>query len=272
MFQPTISDYFRNNIYTYLIDMNKFIYCLIILFWGINSIIAQESPKNGANLNPGFIIGFSYGYGFPDGNLKTRFGNNFNIGISPHFYFNNSNFYAGLDASYLFGTDVKTNPLTNLTDINGQLISVDRSYASLTLDERGFLVGLNIGKIIPFNQNKRSGLKVQAGGYIFRHWIHFQKDFGILPQLEGEYLKGYDRLTGGITLNEFIGYQYLKKNSKINFYIGLDMYQGFTKSLRKYNYDLADYDLDNRNDILWGIKAGWILPIYIENHPEEIYY
>ncbi len=246
-----------------------FIFLSLLVFESIN---AQESKDTKTNISPGFITGFTYGYYFPLADLKNRFGNNFNIGISPNYYFNNSNYYIGLDFSYLFGTDVKINPLSNMTDINGQLISIDKSYAALTLDERGFLAGLNIGKIMSFNQNKRSGLKIEVGGYIFRHWIHFQKDFGILPQLEGEYLKGYDRLTGGLAIKEFIGYQYLDKDSKINFYLGLDMYQGFTKSLRKFNYDQAQYDLKSRNDFLWGIKAGWILPLYIEKHPEEIYY
>ena len=156
----------------------------------------------------------------PAGDLNERFGNNFKIDISPSYYFYNSGFSIGIEGSYIFGNNVKINPLTNMISYDGQIISVDNSFALLRMDERGFIAGINVGKIISFGNYKRSGLKLEIGANIFRHWIHFQKELGIVPQLEGEYLKGYDRLTGGFTTKEFIGYQYLKQDSKINFYAG----------------------------------------------------
>jgi len=237
-----------------------------------SALIAQEIQTEKSNEDSGVITEFSYGFFIPGGDLQNRFGNNFKVDISPVYYFYNSSFSIGLEISYLFGSEVKINPLSNLISYDNQLIGTDKTFASLTMDERGYQAGLKIGKIISFDNHIRSGLKLELGIGIIRHWIHFQKDFGVLPQLEGEYLKGYDRLTGGFSTKEFFGYQYLKRDSRINFYAGFEFVQGFTKSLRRYNYDQAAYDLDKRKDFLFGFKIGWILPLYIMKNPDEIYY
>ncbi len=252
---------------------NIFLPLIIIIFLFSNvKLFSQNTESNTEKQDAGFITGFSYGYFFPEGDMKTRFGNNFKIDIAPSYYFYNSGISIGLEIGYLFGNEVKINPISNLISYDNNLISTDYSIASLRLFERGWNAGLNIGKIISFNKNTRSGLKLEIGAHLLVHKIFFQKEFGILPQLEGEYLKGYDRMTGGFALKEFIGYQYLKQKSKINFYAGFDLFQGFTKSLRKYNYNQASYDQNNRKDYLFGFKAGWILPLYIIKNPDQIYY
>ena len=251
----------------------RFILVYVALFFlSFSRLLAQETGHETKKEDAGLITGFSYGYFIPGGDLSSRYGNNFKIDIAPAYYFYNSNFFIGLELSYLFGPEVKINPLSNLITYDEQIISIDKTFAVLSMDERGFQAGINIGKIIPFNNHIRSGLKLELGANVLRHWIHFQNDYAILPQLEGEYLKGYDRLTGGISMKEFIGYQYLKQESRINFYAGFEFIQGFTKSLRKYNYDMAVYDLKERKDYLYGFKIGWILPLYKVNNPEEIYY
>ncbi len=245
---------------------------IVLFFLPSSQLLAQETKHEQKTEDAGLITGFSYGYFIPGGDLSNRYGNNFKIDIAPVYYFYNSSFSIGLELSYLFGSEVKINPLPNLISYDNQIISIDKTFATLSMDERGYQAGINIGKIISFNDHIRSGLKLELGVNVLRHWIHFQNDYAILPQLEGEYLKGYDRLTGGISMKEFVGYQYLKRESKINFYAGFEFIQGFTKSLRKYNYDQAAYDLNERKDYLFGFKIGWILPLYRVNNPEEIYY
>jgi hypothetical protein len=253
--------------------IKRFNLVYILLFFLLSSSLsAQKVHENKNKEDAGLITGFSYGYFFPGGDLEKRFGNSFKVDISPAYYFYNSSFSIGFEFGYLFGSEVKINPLSNLISYDDQIISIDKTFALLSMDERGYKIGINIGKIVSFNDNIRSGLKLELGIGFLRHWIHYQKDYGILPQLEGEYLKGYDRLTGGISTKEFIGYQHLKKDSKINFYVGFEFIQGFTKSLRKYNYDHAVYDLEQRNDYLFGFKIGWILPLYKVNNPDEIFY
>ena len=246
---------------------------LIFVFTIFSSLSAQklEETKIG-NLDPGFIIGFSYGVNLPGGDLANRFGQNFKVDITPTYYFYNSNLSIGIEASYIFGTKIKDNPLSNLFSYDDQIISVDNSFASLYLSERGAMLGGLISKIIPLNSNRRSGIRLELGAYAFRHWINYKTELGTIPQLQDEYVKGYDRLTGGFSVKEFIGYQYLKRDNKVSFYAGVEFVQGFTKSLREFNYNLAQYDTNKRKDYLFGFKFGWILPIYISKNPEEIYY
>ena len=240
-----------------------------IFILGIVSLSAQEntSPK----LNPGFIIGFSYGYDISAGDMSKLYGNNFKVDFMPSYYFNKSNISIGLEGSYLFGNKIKQNTFLNLLTFDNHIIDNDGNFATVQTSERGVLIGGLISKIIPFDENIRTGIKIEAGGYMFRHWINF-KLVGDVPQLKSDYLKGYDRLTGGFAFKEFIGYQHLEEKSKINFYAGFEFYQGFTKSLRAYNYDKAQVDNSKRKDLLYGVKIGWILPLYIVENPEEIYY
>jgi len=246
-----------------------FILCSVYI---INSqTIIKKSNKQ---MDPGFIIGFSYGYNISLGDMSSRFGNNFKVDISPTYYFTNSNIAIGLEASYIFGSGVKENTLSNLLSYDQQILNNNNSFSNLHLSGRGYLLGGTISKIISFNQNRRSGLKIELGSYLFRHWIHFRNDTGIVPQVQSnsEYIKGYDRLSGGVSFKEFVGYQYLKQDSRLSFYVGMEFIQGFTKNLRKFNFNTAEYDKKNRNDYLLGFKLGWILPLYIVKNPEEIYY
>ena len=240
-----------------------------IFFLIIKPIDAQESTNH--SLNPGFLFGFSYGYNIPGGDLSSQYGNNFKVDFTPTYYFSESNISIGLEGSYIFGNEVKQNTFSNLLTFDKYIIGTDGNFANIQTSERGVLIGGLVSKVIPFDENIRTGIKIEVGGYMFRHWVNF-KIAGEIPQLESDYLKGYDRLTGGFAVKEFIGYQHLKESSKISFYAGFEFYQGFTRSLRGYNYDKAAVDNFNRKDLLYGLKIGWILPLYVVKNPEEIYY
>jgi len=249
--------------------IKRFSFFIIFMLLVISSTDAQDTK----GLNSGFITGFSYGYNIPAGDMGNRFGNNFKIDLTPTYYFYNSNFSIGLEASYIFGSDVKENSLTNLIGFDDYIITNDYGLAAVNFSERGAMLGVLISKIFPFNpNNKRTGIRLEIGTYGFRHWIKFRTEGGYIPQIENDYLKGYDRLTGGLAFKEFVGYQYLKEGSKISFYTGFEFVQGFTKNLREYNYNTAQYDIEKKKDYLFGFKFGWILPLYIEKNPEEIYY
>ena len=54
---------------------------------------------------------------------------------------------------------------------------------------------------------------------------------------------------------------YLSNNEKINFHIGLEIIECWTKDLRRQNYSTGTIENNNRFDVFIGIKAGWILPL-----------
>lgn len=247
-----------------------FFYLLFVLFYF--QLSGQDKTKD-TEQNPGFISIFSYGYDLSAGNMNEDFGNNFRFGVLPTFYFYNSNFSIGLKFDYIFGYNVKKNTIGNLLTYDNQIINTESSLSSLNISERGFYSGIVFSKIFAFDKNnKRTGLRCDFSLGYMSHWIRYNDELGKITQLSGDYLKGYDRKSGGFTISEFIGYQMLHQKSKINFVAGIDFIQGFTKNLRLYDY--YDNSVENlkRKDLLFGFRLGWILPLYIEKNPEEIFY
>ncbi len=251
----------------------RIILSFLILFLIIKLIGQNIKTGNSVKNDPGFINIISYGLDLPAGNMQESFGYNFRFGVAPTYYFANSNFSIGISADYIFGYKVKINPVSNLQTYDEQIFNSSPGISAFNMSERGFVAGAFISKVLAFDSdNLRTGIRIDLGPYFFSHWIHFKDDLGSIPQLEGDYRKGYDRLTGGFALKEFIGYQHLSQRSKVSFNAGFEFFQGFTKSIRIQNYNTASTDNDKKIDLLFGIKIGWILPIYIEKNPEEIYY
>jgi hypothetical protein len=56
-----------------------------------------------------------------------------------------------------------------------------------------------------------------------------------------------------------------------NFYIGIELMQAFTMNRRSYNFDTMETDYTKRTDLLFGLRAGWILPLYARA-PKAYYY
>lgn len=247
---------------------------LFLLLTTINITIGQLTDNNKKNTNDaGFINIFSYGIDLPGGEMYNNYSFNFRFGISPTYYFFNSNISLGISADYIFGNKVKNISYSNLLTSDGEIINTSLLLSSLETTERGLIFGLIFSKILPFEkQNFRTGLRIDIGPYYMAHWIHFKDALGEIPQLEGEYKKGYDQLTGGPALKEFIGYQYLNQKKRISFIAGFEFYQAYTKNLRLYNFSTASETNKRNFDFLSGLKIGWILPLYKIKNPEEIYY
>lgn len=79
----------------------------------------------------------------------------------------------------------------------GDIIGNDRLLASVVLRKRGYYFGGLVGKLFTFNE-KRSGIRLTLGAGLLRHWIRIQDDNSSVPELTGDYKKGYDRLTGSL--------------------------------------------------------------------------
>lgn len=236
-------------------------------------INAQENENEEGFLNAG-MTNFSFGYGmeFPFGDLSDRFGNNLKFTLGAE-RVTGSNWIYGIEFSYMFGDTVKEDVVANLKLSNGNILGADNGYAEVFTRQRGVFLGLNFGKIIPFSKKSRSGLRVTGAAGILAHYVRIQDEARSLPQIEGDYLKGYDRLTRGFALREFVGYQHVTANKRVNFYIGLEFTQGFTSSVREYNFDTGQLtDKGRRFDGMIGLKAAWILPFHDDYIDEEVFY
>ncbi len=204
--------------------------------------------------------------------MADRFNANSNIGIS-FSYKTGANWILGLGGEFIFGPQPKeTSMLDHLKTSAGYIIGTNGEYADIRLYERGFSIDLTIGKIFPlFGPNKNSGILFRAGPGFLQHRIRIEDPNNVVPQLDGDYKKGYDRLTNGPEISTFLGYVYLGNRKLINFWIGGQLNVGFTMNRRSYNFDTRSNDPTHRTDILLGIKGGWILPLY-KKMPDPFYY
>ena len=108
---------------------------------------------------------------------------------------------------------------------------------------------------------------------VLQHKIRIEDRTGGLPQLVGDYKKGYDRMTNGLALTEFIGYQHFSNDGRINFYVGFEFTQGFTKNRRSWDFLTQQRMDNNRLDLLNGLRIGWTLPILGDSYDaDDIFY
>lgn len=255
--------------------MYKILITLSLIIGYSNSVKSQNAPKTNTEnfLNIGMTnLSFGYGIEFPFGDMKDRFGKNLKFTLGAE-RMTTSNWIFGLEFSYMFGDTVKEDVLSSLRLLNGEILGSDNAYADAFTRERGLFLGVNVGKIIPFRKKSRSGLRITAAAGLLTHYVRIQDEANSLPQLEGDYLKGYDRLTRGLAFRQFVGYQHVTENKRVNFYIGLEFTQGFTSNIRAVNFDTGlPASSSGRFDGLVGLKAAWILPFFDDFVDEEVFY
>lgn len=238
------------------------------------SIGLRAQTNTAENKGAALLFNFSYAFHLPGGDLQERFGPNFSPGLEVAYLTDKKNWILSLQSSFQFGSEVKTDVLANLRTAEGFIIANDRAVADIQLRERGFYLGLGIGKLIGLAAgNYRSGIRIDLGAGLLQHQIRIQEDpVRTVAPLTGDYRKGYDRLSNGPALRQFIGYQYLSKDKRANFFVGIELIEGFTQSRRGYDFLLRQADLSSRLDLLYGLRLGLTLPFYIGQSPDEIYY
>lgn len=251
--------------------MNQYI--SIALFF-VASMGLQAQVNEAQNTGGALLFDFSYAYHLPGGDLQDRFGANFSPGLQVAYITNKKNWILSMQSSFQFGSDVKTDVLANLRTAEGFIISNDRSVADIQLRERGFYLGLAIGKLISLSaKNYRSGIRLDLGAGLLQHQIRIQDDpVRTVAPLTGDYRKGYDRLSNGFALRQFIGYQVLSRDRRANFFAGIELIEGFTQSRRTFDFSIRQRDQTQRLDLLYGFRVGLTLPFYIGQSPDEIYY
>ena len=218
-------------------------------------------------------ITLSYAYQVPGGDLADRFGPNHNVGLSASIKFK-SNYSLGVEGSFLFGNNVvDRNILSGMVTSNGVVVDQEGHPASILLFDRGYSIMAFGGKLIPVaGPNPNSGMLLKVGGGYLRHRLLIESQNNVVPALEGEYAKGYDRLTAGPAALLFVGYQHLSNNRRVNFLVGFEMLLGFTSSLRPFNFDSGRPGDSGRMDFLSGLRAGWTLPIYKARDDRQFMY
>jgi len=244
---------------------------LVSGFWLCNTeSYAQKTVKDSAEKV--FLLGPSFAYQQPGGDLADRFGYNFNVGGSVTAKLK-SNWFFGIEGQFIFGDQLNQNHiLDSIRTQQGFLIGTNGGYADVFLYERGFHFFMKAGKIFPaFHSNPNSGIMATLGMGLLQHKIRIENDDNNVPQLHDDYVKGYDRLTNGLSLTEYIGWIYLGKNRIANFSGGFEFTQAFTKNRRSFNFDEMKRDDESRLDLLFGVRVSWFIPFY-RRKPKDFYY
>jgi|SRR5688572_6437971 len=249
--------------------MKKIAACLICLFPGLFAT-AQFNVKDSAVAFS--VIAVNGSYQFPAGDMADRFDNNFSVGAS-FLRKTMSNWLWGADINYFFGGEVKENTiLSAITTSQGYIIASNGTYAEVFLHERGYSALLKAGRLFPvIGPNDNSGIMVTLGAGFIEHQIWIEDKGNLAAPLTPDYKKGYDRLTNGLCLTQFVGYSHVSNNRRINFFAGVEVMEGFTENRRTVNFDTGMKDETSRMDMLIGLKVGWIIPLY-KKMPRDIYY
>ena len=249
---------------------------IIILFAAIclSLIGFGQTPKTDSIYSIPMVY-FNYTLQFSGGDLVDRYG--VSSGVGGGFQWKtNKNWVFGFEYNYIFGGDIKIEDqlMANIKTHNGQIIDNGGAFANYTTSERGFYTSFKFGKLIPVSKsNRNSGILIMGSVGYLQHRIRIENIDNIAPQIEGDYQYGYDRLTGGFSVSEFIGYFYIGDSRLLNFYAGFEFIQGFTSPKRKVNFDTQQPDpIQNRMDMLNGIKLSWIIPIGKRGTANDVYY
>lgn len=244
----------------------KYLLTLSLLIGGSLSLWAQNVGMKATTIN------LSYAGQLPGGDLRNDFNYNFNIGFGAQ-YLSSNRWLLGVTSGFIFGADPQTDVLAHLRTAEGEVISEERSFAVVLQEGRGFTMGLLVGKLFPLRKDQTSGIRLTLSPGVMQHRIRIEDRSGGLPQLAGDYAKGYDRLTNGFSLTEFIGYQHFGEDGLINFFAGLEFTQGWTRNRRSWDY-YTNSALDApRFDMLLGVRVGWSLVLVHDSYDaDQIFY
>lgn len=257
-----------------------------LLLGMVGTLFSQTSGKKPRSQSKRFTkepnlpvvqLEFNYAFHQPFGLLNERFTNFSGFGAGASYRWENK-WMAGFNFGAMWGGGVKDNaaldtiigPSQNLIDNNGNL-------AIIRLFSRGYHTNAYVGYLLNLKKkNPNSGIVFRAGAGYLEHKIKYQHTMNIMPQLENGMYKGYDRLTSGWMLTQFIGYQYSSYLRKIHFWGGIEFSEGFTKNRRGFNYDTRQFDTKLRHDNLISFRLGFMIPIYRygrgEKEGTEIYF
>lgn len=241
---------------------------LLLLF---NYGFAQKSITDSVIAIP--LIETSFSLQKPGGDLADRFGNNLSVNFGGYFK-TKKNFTFGLQVQNLSGDNVK-----GVEDILGDVatefgpIDGGGQIAEIIYNERGMNTTLQVGKVFNIiGPNPNSGIWIQFGAGYFWNKVKIQNSDNRAIILTDEFIKGYDRLAEGFSLNQSIGYLHLSDKKLLNFSIAFEVMEAFTTNKRKYSYkDMAVID-ESYTDILYGLRFSWILPLYKKSETKYHYY
>lgn len=234
------------------------------------SLSAQKSLQS----TPAWLIQPSIAYLSSAGDMEYRFGKHLSVGLGAG-YKTSENWTYSLDVQYSFGTQVKNigSLLNTMLTENGNILNETGNYGQVDLNQRGLSASFDVSKTFNWLAvNPNSGINLLFGAGYLSHWINYNLPGQDVPQLMDEYKKGYDELSGGLMLKQSIGYTYMSSNRRINFRLSFEIMEAFTTNYRKFSYSTGREVSGKMNDLIYGFRFQWMLPIYGTSTNDPYYY
>lgn len=248
---------------------NYFFFILCLSYTTAQSQIVPRHFKD--SISHATLVKLGYVKLFPLFDLSNRFGD-FHAISGEGTYKTNKNWLWGGKFDFMFGSNVKENDMLRNITIGGFVIGADGLLIDPSYSLRGFNASVHTGKIIPIGYNNNSGISLLTGAGLLQHKVFISLERNTQSYaFTKEQAKGYDRLSNGFFLSQSIGYTHLSNRGLINFFGSLDFGLAFTQNRRSFNYDSNTTDTQKRTDGFWGIRIGFILPIYPRTTPEFYY-
>ncbi len=254
--------------------MKKAGYLLFYLLIVTTKVIAQDDLFGGEKktAKEGFLATFSTSLDIPIADMATRFGISNRVGPALY-YKTEKNWMFGVKVDFIFGKQInEPGFLSNLLFSDGTLLNANGYRSSTTPLERGYIAAFEVGRIFSIKKSKPdNGILVMTSIGFMQHKIFIANKASDIPQLNEEYLKGYDRLANGISIEQLVAYNHISNSDLVNFTIGINFTEGFTQGRRDYWFDVSKPGNDNRFDMLIGIKGNWYIPLY-KRKSEDYYF
>lgn len=184
------------------------------------------------------------------------------------------NLYLALQGTVLFADRFKgPDPLAMLLNGDGYLMDQYGTPAQVATGMRGMHLQAKAGYIFSrLGHNPSSGLAVSAGVGLLQSKTWIQQRGDNVPQVMNGYEKGYDRLSNGLALTQFVGYIHIHDKNAWNFYAGIEATEAWTADRRSWDYALMRKNDARYTDIALTLRAGWIFCILKRGADDILYY
>ena len=253
-------------------------------------VLAQQPKDIMKEPIPVAMFQATYAFHIPGLDTKDLYGISHDVG-GGFAYKTESGWLFAVNGNYIYGPKVKGDRLEifgeGITNDAGEIIGSGGNYVLLELNQRGFHLQGEVGKMFPFGPNPNSGFFVQGGlGYLRnRIRIDYQQSLLNTPlPVDKDYRFGYDRMRGGPAAHLEAGYLLLNDTRLLNLSIALEVTYARTRDLREYDFRVftnsetglmepVGYTDPNKryNDFYYGIRVTWSIPMY-ERKPQDFYY
>lgn len=220
-----------------------------------------------------FLFSPHFAVQLPGGDLKGRFTQFNSLGLGIDFKFKN-NFIIGLDYDWYFGNSVRdTGIFSSITGPSGTIIDENGNFSRIDLDIRGNYGTINFGYLwAPDKSQSFTGMLGMVGVGVMQHRIDFISSQVDIPQINDEYEYGYDQLTYGLSIKQYLGYQYSTDRDRYRFRAGVEFNQGFTQGRRTWDFNANKPGTDKRLDLTTAFKLSILLPVYTKQAQDEEFF